>query len=334
MQPTLNTAFEVGLLYAHEEIYKPLAVGNAGGIRPCVNPDGSLRRVVVFTTAATAKITSENPYSDRMEGDVLVYTAAGREGKQELGGVNSRIPDQAAAMFPIYGFRNTAHRRNKAAGPKRWEFLGLFGYQRHFEEPQVDTRGNPRVAWVFELRRLPVGRLVHIEQDRVLFQAGFRDALAEPAFDNSPIVESSLDPGETSVLTLEHVRRRMLALSPRDFEFLVKHALERSGFEQVQVTRYSQDGGIDVEAQTSNTLWPLHGALLQVQAKRWIHTVGRREVAELRGSLKNFARAAFVTTSHYSRSAVQEASAITKVPVVLINGHQFAGITSRLGLLN
>ncbi len=125
----------------------------------------------------------------------------------------------------------------------------------------------------------------------------------------------------------------MLALAPASFEHLVMHALERSGFEQAQVTRYSQDGGIDVEAQTNRTLWPLRGTLLQVQAKRWIHTVGRREVAELRGSLKNFARGALVTTSHYSKSAAQEAVAVTKAPIVLVDGYEFARITCDLGLL-
>ncbi len=290
--------------------------------------------MAVFTTAATAKIASENPYSDRMEGEVLVYTAAGREGSQELGGVNSRIPCQETAQFPIYCFRNTAHRRDKAAGRNRWEFLGLFAYQRHFEETQVDARGRQRLTWVFELRRLPVGNLVPIEHDRTLFQTGLRDALNEPSFDNSPAVQPASEPECMPARTLEEVRRKMLSLSPSDFEHLVKHALERSGFEHVQVTRYSQDGGIDVEARTGTALWPLHGAFLQIQAKRWIHTVGRREVAELRGSLKNFASGAFVTTSHYSKSAVQEASAITKVPIVLVDGHAFAAVAKRLGLLS
>ena len=136
-----------------------------------------------------------------------------------------------------------------------------------------------------------------------------------------------------SARDLEETRRKMLALTPQGFEHLVKHALERSGFEKVQVTRYSQDGGIDVEAETGSSLWPLRGTLVQVQAKRWIHTVGRREIAELRGSLKNYARGAFVTTSHYSKSAVQEAVEMTKVPIVLMDGQAFAQVTEQFHLL-
>src|SRR4051794_18574853 len=105
--------FEIGALYSHEQIYRSLQVGNAGGIRPAVNSDGTLRRLVIFTASTSAKIERENPYADRLEGDVLVYTAAGREGEQSLSGINSRIPSQLDARFPIYCFQNIAHRRSK-----------------------------------------------------------------------------------------------------------------------------------------------------------------------------------------------------------------------------
>ena len=327
------SVFIVGDLYEHEDVYLSLSVGNAGGIRPSVGTDGNLRRLVIFTTSPTAKLASENPYADRMEGDVLVYTAAGREGSQSLTGVNARIPDQMTAPFPIYLFRNTASRRSRVAGRRRWEFLGLFAYQRHFQEMQIDSRGHHRSVWVFEMRRLPVGDAIPVDYDRGMFQEELLGAEAEPSFDNSPVVPSLAEPEFHSLVKLEEIRRKMLALTPQEFEHLVKHALERSGFVKVQVTRYSQDGGIDVEAETRLDLWPLRGTFLQVQAKRWIHTVGRREIAELRGSLKNYARGAFVTTSHYSRSAVQEAAAITKVPIVLMDGPAFAQITEQLGLL-
>jgi hypothetical protein len=328
------SAFRVGNLYAHEEIYRSLSVGNAGGIRPAIRANGNLARLVIFTTAPTAKFARENPYADRIEGDVLVYTAAGREGSQNFTGVNARIPDQARDLFPIYCFLNTASRRSKGTGLRRWEFLGLFAYQRHFVEVQSDARGEQRSVWVFEMRRIPVGDVVPIEHDRQMFQTGVRDVLKEPSFDNSPVAPSLVEAESKSSPNLEGIRRKMLAFTPQQFEHLVKHALERSGFQKVQVTRYSQDGGIDVEAETCLRLWPLRGTLVQVQAKRWIHTVGRKEIAELRGSLKNYARGTFVTTSHYSKSAVHEAEAITKVPIVLMDGQAFAAVIKKVGLLD
>jgi len=82
---TQNEVFTVGDLYTHEEVYKTLKVGNAGGIRPSVGKDGETRRLVVMTSHPSARIIRENPYHDRIEGDVLVYTAAGLEGDQEFG---------------------------------------------------------------------------------------------------------------------------------------------------------------------------------------------------------------------------------------------------------
>lgn len=332
MNSLVPAKFVVGDCYAHADIYRALGVGNAGGIRPSVDSHGRLSRLVIFTSAATAKISGENPYADRLEGDVLVYTAAGREGAQELARVNARILDQPALQFPIYAFRNIASRRDKSAGSKRWEFLGLFAYQRHYKETQVDARGAPRLAWVFELHRLPVGKLVPVEHERALHLDSLRAAQEAEPLDTSPAIPSLAPPTSLPADQVEEARHRLLALSPESFEHVVKRAVERAGFAEVRVTRYSQDGGVDVEAVIGANLWPLQGTLLQAQAKRWIHTVGRREVAELRGSLKRFARGAIVTTSHYSKAAVAEASDVSKSPIVLVDGIQFAGLTQSLGV--
>jgi restriction system protein len=66
--------------------------------------------------------------------------------------------------------------------------------------------------------------------------------------------------------------------------------------------------------------------LVQVQAKRWLHSVGRKEVAELRGSLQPFARGVVITTSHFSRAAINEASEAGKNPVALVNGFRLSRV--------
>jgi len=66
--------------------------------------------------------------------------------------------------------------------------------------------------------------------------------------------------------------------------------------------------------------------LVQVQAKRWLHLVGRREGAELRGSLQPFARGAVVTTSHFSKAAINEAREEGKNPIVLIDGFRLSRV--------
>lgn len=96
-----SLSFKVGELYSNEEIYTQLSVGNSGGIRVSLGDDKTPRRLVVMTQSHSRQSTSENPYSDRIEGDVLVYTAAGKEGDQALSGVNQRIPQQLKHRFPI-----------------------------------------------------------------------------------------------------------------------------------------------------------------------------------------------------------------------------------------
>jgi hypothetical protein len=67
--------FRVGETNTHEEVYRRLKVGNAGGIRPCIGDDGQIRRLVVMTSEPSARILRENPYHDRVEGNGLADDA-------------------------------------------------------------------------------------------------------------------------------------------------------------------------------------------------------------------------------------------------------------------
>jgi hypothetical protein len=326
--------FEVGKRYTHEEVYESLGVGNAGGIRPCVGEDGELRRLVVMTTAPSARILRENPYHDRIEGSFLVYTAAGLEGNQAVTGNNLRLIQQLDKPFPIYGFLNVASRRNTELGRRRWEFLGLLQYLRHYKELQIDSRNEARDAWVFEMLVHRDFEAVAVQQDTLLSaEVISKSQFASAGDEGDRIIEKSMHPQTVpSVLETELVRRRLLGLTPESFEHIIKSVLELTGFEKVSVTRYTQDGGIDVNAYASGHIWPISGLHVQVQAKRWIHTVGRREVAELRGSLAPLARGVIVTTSFFSRAALTESSAQGKNPIVLVDGQAFSGIVGGLKL--
>lgn len=334
------TVFQVGETYTHEEVYRGLNVGNAGGIRPCIGNNGEVRRLVVMTSEPSARILRENPYHDRVEGNVLVYTAAGREGKQAFSGINRRLLDQRDSLFPIYAFVNIGNRRNTKLGTRRWRFLGLLQYLRHFLETQVDARSQQRQAFVFELFIHTKPAQVSSLHDREVFAQIHRERGAIGSNDEGErdvVVTASsrmpfVAPLESSVA--EGIRRSLLAVTPERFEHVVKDALTATGFERVLVTRFSGDGGVDVNAFAGPSLWPYRDGLLQVQAKRWLHTVGRREVAELRGSLQPHAHGAVVTTSFFTKAAIVEATEAAKKPIVLVNGLEFAAILLRLGQAN
>jgi hypothetical protein len=318
-------SFRVGELYTHEGIYRQLEVGNAGGIRPSVDKRGQTRRLVVLSSDVSARILRENPYHDRIEGDILTYTAAGLEGDQDFSGINRRILEQRDTPFPIYGFVNIGSRRSAELGPRRWRFVGLLQYLRHFTEKQIDARKRSRDSLVFELMIHHEPSEVPVHRDRELSRAACSVSLdtSERQIERQAGRKAGLSLSVDSMAG-ERVRRTLLGLAPRRFEHVVKLALEATGFEHVAVTRYTADGGIDVNALVGARLWPFRGSSLQVQAKRWLHTVGRREVSELRGSLQPQSHGAIVTTSFFSRAAILEATEGTKKPIVLVNGLEFA----------
>jgi hypothetical protein len=322
--------FQVGQLYSSDDIQSALKVGNAGGVRLNIGNDDVVRRTVIMTSVPTARKAKENPYHDRIEGDTLVYTGAGREGDQSLAGVNKRLPQQAHINFPMYGFLIVGSRRDPSIGPKRWKFLGLLEYLRHYPDTQVDTRGAIRKVWLFEFRVHGQPELVIVDKDyetSAMVLAASR-AVNRPSDDEGAIADppqvvgvstQAFDPTE-----LESIRGHLLAKPPERFEHFIKDLLVVAGYERVAVTKFSQDGGVDVNAYASAVMWPVENMLIQIQAKRWLHTVGRKEVAELRGSLQPFARGAVVTTSHYSNAAVVEASSSGKAPIVLVDGYSLA----------
>jgi HJR/Mrr/RecB family endonuclease len=327
--------FEIGKLYSNEEIYRSLSVGNAGGVRAKSDRNGKVERLVMMTSVPSARQLRENPYFDRIEGDTLIYTGAGREGNQTISGANARVIEQSKTPFPIYGFMLMGSRRDPEFSNKRWAFLGLLEYLRCYQEKQLDANGEYRVAWIFELGILSgitsvnMDDAAHIMADLVANRRP--DAEQEREVVNSAIAGENVNVA-TDYHTLEPIRRHLLSYEPRQFEYFLRDLLIRSGFHQVEVTKYSQDGGIDVNTLPGQLSWPIRSLLIQLQAKRWLHTVGRREVAELRGSLQPHAAGCIVTTSHYSRAALIEATSPGKVPINLIDGYQLAGLVNSLGL--
>jgi hypothetical protein len=237
----------------------------------------------------------------------------------------------------IYGFTNIDNRRDSPHGKRRWEFLGLLQYARHYPEVQVDIRQRPRDAWVFEMLIHRSPEVISVEHDTSISAQAIASSPLLAAADERELAKGGDGSDAPQAKPpapglIEALRRKLLALHPERFEHLIKSVLESSGFTKVTVTRYSQDGGIDINAYANSTLWPLRNLHLQVQAKRWLHTVGRREVAELRGSLEPLARGAIVTTSYYSKAAQIESQARGKSPIVLVDGNEFAGIVSNLKL--
>jgi HJR/Mrr/RecB family endonuclease len=324
------SSFTVGETYTNDQIRFALDVENLGGIRPALDANRNVRHVAVLTVSdESGRLRTENPYQDRIEGDVLTYTAQGREGDQELTGRNKRLVEQYVNPTPFFGFINI--------GRQTYRFLGLLELLRHYQERQADKKGSVRKVWLFEFRIHTTPATVPVDQATALTAA----LLAESRKNNPStpldreITDSPNKEEQTELAGAEHleaVRARLLLIPPLRFEYFIKTVMEQSGFVRVSVTRASGDGGIDLNAYVDESNDFFSGTHVQAQVKRWRHAVGSPELNSFRGALSTTAKGLFVTTSSFTRAAVNEARHATKPSISLIDGLRLSAIATRLNI--
>ena len=328
----MNTVsqFVVGEQYTNDQIRYSLNLENMGGIRPSIGEDGRMQHLGLMTATASArKRKQENPYHDQIEGNVLCYTATGREGDQILTGKNKRLLEQYERPIPFYGFANE--------GRQIYRFLGLLELVRHYQEPQLDSQGKIRNTWIFEF-------LIHAQPNVVPISVGqeiaarviaeSRELREQVSEDRSVVIPASpsKEIERVEFVTLEQMRCSMLTVDPYQFEHLLKALVEKSGFADVAVTKSSGDGGIDLYGTVPDTDDFFAGTFVQFQAKRWRHAVGSVEINRFRGALNVSAKGVFCTTSHFTRAAIKEARHEMKPSITLIDGQRLSLVVMKVGL--
>jgi hypothetical protein len=321
------TFFKVGEIYTNDQIRLSLALENLGGIRPSLDSSGNVRHVAIMTAAEdSGKLATENPYRDRIEGNVLTYTAQGREGDQVLAGRNKRLVEQYEVPTPFFGFTNI--------GRQRYRFLGLLELLRHYQETQADKKGNLRKVWLFEFlihdqpEVVPIHDALSISAS-LLAESRQTNPLSSLEREVAPLPD---DHEATTPLEQEGVRAQLFQFTPYGLENFIKLVLEKSGFVKVSVTRASGDGGIDVNAYVDEGSDFFAGTHVQAQVKRWRHAVGSPEINNFRGALSVTAKGVFITTSHFTRAALAEARHETKPSITLVDGEKLASIVIRSGV--
>lgn len=107
-------------------------------------------------------------------------------------------------------------------------------------------------------------------------------------------------------------------MEPRDVELLVGQLLTELGYEEVEVTNFVGDGGIDVRAVL--TAGGVASVSTAVQVKRHKNSIGGPAVQQLRGALAADQRGLMIGTGQFSPQARSEASAPGKLPIALVDG--------------
>lgn len=144
----------------------------------------------------------------------------------------------------------------------------------------------------------------------------------DPDEEETPEIEESWKDRLLSIL---------VEMSADAFERLSQRLLRESGFNQVEVTGRSGDGGID-----GHGVVKLQGLLsfhVYFQCKRYRNTVGSSVVRDFRGAMMGRAdKGLIITTGTFTRDAIAEATRDGATPIDLIDGPELMDRLKDLGL--
>ena len=129
----------------------------------------------------------------------------------------------------------------------------------------------------------------------------------------------------------EEVINELQAISPSSFERLCQRLLRELGFQNVEVTGQTNDGGIDGKG-----ILRLGGVLsfhVIFQAKRYRNSVSPSIVRDFRGAMVGRAdKGLIITTGTFTREAKKEAQRDGAPPIDLMDGNDLAEKLKELGL--
>ncbi|MCK5174873.1 MAG: restriction endonuclease, partial [Planctomycetes bacterium] len=122
------------------------------------------------------------------------------------------------------------------------------------------------------------------------------------------------------------LHKQLFALKPAEFEELIAQLLAETGFEEIEVTKRGNDGGIDVRGLL--VVGEVIKIRMAVQAKRWKkgNNIQKPIVQQVRGSLGAHEQGLIITTSDFSPGARKEALRPDAVPVALMNGEELVAL--------
>ncbi|MCL4742295.1 MAG: restriction endonuclease [Phycisphaerales bacterium] len=125
------------------------------------------------------------------------------------------------------------------------------------------------------------------------------------------------------------LHKRVIAMDAIEFEELIARLLAELGFEDIEVTRRSGDGGIDVRGTL--VVGDVIRTRMAVQVKKWKpkNRVQAPTVQQVRGSLGTHEQGLIVTTSDFSSGARTEAARPNAVPVALMDGEQLVALLAQ-----
>ena len=124
---------------------------------------------------------------------------------------------------------------------------------------------------------------------------------------------------------------RLPETAPGPFEERVMELLRRLGFVEIEHTEEQVTQGIDLRAiyRPSERL----GFPMAVQCKRYSSAIGPKQMREFRGALgQGVERGVFVTTSSFTRAAIDEARKKENQPIERVDGPRLLELLKEQGM--
>ena len=244
----------------------------------------------------------------------------------ELGGQGRPrdIYPLVAKRFPQLTPEEQEERLENYPSTRKWSNLVQWIRQRLVDLGQID--GSQRGIW----KITAAGRArLQGEGASPLGTYHAQDSAARVAV---PPVTSLRDLVNTN---LQEIKTRLVSelrdLTPRAFEHFCKELLAHLGYRNVEVTRRSQDGGIDGYGDFRQGAISIRSAF---QAKRWTdNSVGRPDIDRFRGAIQGeYDHGVFLTTSGFSKDAKEASYKKGAITILLLDGPAIADLLVERGL--
>ena len=244
----------------------------------------------------------------------------------ELGGEGRPrdIYPLVAKRFPQLTPEEQEERLENYPSTRKWSNLVQWIRQRLVDLGQID--GSQRGIW-----KITAAGRTRLQGERTsplgTYQA--QDSAARVA---APPVTSLRDLVNTN---LQEIKTRLVSelrdLTPRAFEHFCKELLAHLGYRNVEVTRRSQDGGIDGYGDFRQGAISIRSAF---QAKRWTdNSVGRPDIDRFRGAIQGeYDHGVFLTTSGFSKDAKEASYKKGAITILLLDGPAIADLLVERGL--
>jgi restriction system protein len=257
------------------------------------------------------------------DGDTLHVTPLGRNFIANLEGEAAQYLDYSEGLLHLLAIiaEHGPGKRADLIGPFA-EFLAT--YTRIKSPSAVSARWSDRVANLVDRG--------YIQRDDATYQISpggmlYLERAAHRLEDRGDTISARAATDLRRLLVEQHadVRRKMAealrSMDPYRLEQLVRALLNAMGYERVQVTRRSGDGGVDVVGDIRVGITDVREV---VQVKRQQGNIQRPVLDQLRGSLHRFKalRGTIITTGRFSRGAQDAAFEVGAAPITLIDGER------------